>query len=142
MFLRPERTEILVHVTQASSVLDKSWKFQSPFFSTLILFSSKIFSSLIFHSPKFFQQLPNKCFSIFKKLQWFKKSVQWIKNCTWVYHMQSFPYENHCKCCKKLASRSWPRLITLTYFFFYVHSSSWLESKKCCDCCFLQQIRP
>ena len=27
---------------------------------------------------------------------------------------QSFPYENYCECYKKLASRSWPVLFTLT----------------------------
>ena len=26
-------------------------------------------------------------------------------------------YENHCECCKKLISRSWPVLFTLTYLF-------------------------
>ena len=34
---------------------------------------------------------------------------------------QSFPYENHCNCYKKLASRLWSMLFTLTYFFFYIH---------------------
>ena len=29
---------------------------------------------------------------------------------------QSFPYENYCKCCKKLVSTLWPVLFTLTYF--------------------------
>ena len=27
---------------------------------------------------------------------------------------QSFPYENHCECYKKLSLRSWPMLFTLT----------------------------
>ena len=31
--------------------------------------------------------------------------------------IQSFPYENHCECYKKLASGLWPVLFTLTYFF-------------------------
>ena len=30
--------------------------------------------------------------------------------------VQSSPYENHCKCYKKLSSRSWPMLFTLTIF--------------------------
>ena len=39
--------------------------------------------------------------------------------------MQAFPYENHCGCYKKLASRSCPLLVTLTYFFLiYTLSSS------------------
>ena len=53
---------------------------------------------------------------------------------------QFFLYENHCKCCNKLGSRFWLLLITLTYFFFYIHSPL-LKNKKCCDCRFLQQIR-
>ena len=35
----------------------------------------------------------------------------------------SFPFENHCKCYKKLASRLWPMLFTLTCFFLYIHIS-------------------
>ena len=31
--------------------------------------------------------------------------------------MQSFLYENHWECWKKLTSRSWPIQCTLTYFF-------------------------
>ena len=31
---------------------------------------------------------------------------------------QSFPYENQCESDKKLASRFWPVLFTLTYFFY------------------------
>ena len=34
---------------------------------------------------------------------------------------QSFPYENHCESYKKLASRPWPVLFALTYFFLYMH---------------------
>ena len=30
---------------------------------------------------------------------------------------KSFPYENRCECYKKLASRLWPVLFILTYFF-------------------------
>ena len=37
--------------------------------------------------------------------------------------MQSFPYENHGECYKKLVARSWPMLFTLKIFFFYIHSS-------------------
>ena len=38
---------------------------------------------------------------------------------------QSFPYENHCECYKKLVSRWWPVLFTLTYFFLtHTHSCS------------------
>ena len=48
-------------------------------------------------------------------------------------YWQSSPYENHCKCYKKLTSRSWPMLYTLTYFFSYTY-------KSCCDRCFPQQI--
>ena len=44
--------------------------------------------------------------------------------------VQSFPYENHCECYKKLASRSWPVLFTLTYFFLYMHSPLLLENGK------------
>ena len=36
---------------------------------------------------------------------------------------QSFPYENHCKCYKKLASRLWPVLYILTHFFL-IHTLS------------------
>ena len=37
---------------------------------------------------------------------------------------QSFPYENYCKCYKKLAWTSWPVLFTFTDFFLYILSSS------------------
>ena len=47
-----------------------------------------------------------------------------------VCHKQPFPYENHCKCYKKLASRLWPVLFTLTDFFLYKHSPLLLENKK------------
>ena len=43
---------------------------------------------------------------------------------------QPFPLENHCKCYKKLASRLWPVLFTLTDFFLYKHSPLLLENKK------------
>ena len=33
---------------------------------------------------------------------------------------QSFPYENHCKCYRKLTSRSWPVLFAITYFFLCI----------------------
>ena len=36
---------------------------------------------------------------------------------------QFFPYENHCECYKKLASRSWLMLFTLTTFFL-IHTLS------------------
>ena len=41
-----------------------------------------------------------------------------------------FPYENQCECYKNLASRSWPMLFTLNYFFLYIHSPYLLENKK------------
>ena len=38
---------------------------------------------------------------------------------------QVFPYENYCKCYKKLTSRLWPMLFTLTYLFLiHTHSCS------------------
>ena len=40
--------------------------------------------------------------------------------------MQSFPNENHCKCYKKFASRSWPMLFTL----FLTHTLSSFEKQK------------
>ena len=56
---------------------------------------------------------------------------------------QSFSHENHCKCYKKLTSRSWPMLFTLAYFFFffYIHSSA-SKIKGCYECCFPQQLWP
>ena len=55
--------------------------------------------------------------------------------------MQSFPYENHCKCYKKLALISQPVLFTLTYFFV-IHklSSSAAKSKVVAIIVFFQQI--
>ena len=47
-----------------------------------------------------------------------------------LYAVQSFPYENRCECCKKLASRS----STMHSLFFW-------KIKICCDRCFRQQIR-
>ena len=44
--------------------------------------------------------------------------------------MQSFLYENQYNWYKKLASKSWPVLLTLTYFFLIIHSSFLLENKK------------
>ena len=43
---------------------------------------------------------------------------------------QFFPCENHCNCYKKVASRLWFVLFTLTYFFLYIHSPLLLENKK------------
>ena len=43
---------------------------------------------------------------------------------------QSFPYKNHCKCYEKLASRSWPVLFTLTYFFLDITSPFLQQNKK------------
>ena len=37
--------------------------------------------------------------------------------------MQSFPYENHCECYKRLTLISQPVLFTLTYFFV-IHTPS------------------
>ena len=45
------------------------------------------------------------------------------------FSMQSFPYENHCECYKKLASRLWPVLFTLR-FFLYIHTLVLLQNKK------------
>ena len=42
----------------------------------------------------------------------------------------SFSYKNLCECYKKLTSRSWPKLFTLTYYFFYIHFPFLLENKK------------
>ena len=53
-----------------------------------------------------------------------------------LYFTKSFPYENHCDCYKKLTSRSWLVLFTLTYFFL-IH----IQIKRLCDCCSPQQIR-
>ena len=48
-----------------------------------------------------------------------------------VFLSQSFPYENHCECYKKLASSLWPVQFTLTpIFFLYIHSPLLLENKK------------
>ena len=56
---------------------------------------------------------------------------------------QSFSYESHCKCYKKLASRSWPVLFTTTYFFvIHTVSSSTGKCGSCYGHCFPQQIRP
>ena len=56
-----------------------------------------------------------------------------------------FQYKSNCKCYKKLASRLWCMLFTLTYFYFTLthkdHLFCW-KIKSCCDCCFPQQIRP
>ena len=50
--------------------------------------------------------------------------------CWWHdYIFQSFPYENHCKCYKKLAWRLWPVLFTLTDFFL-LHTLSSSTGKK------------
>ena len=44
---------------------------------------------------------------------------------------QSFSHENHCKCYKKLTSRSWPMLFTLAYFFFFfLHTLFCIKNKR------------
>ena len=43
--------------------------------------------------------------------------------------MQSFPYENHCKCYKKLESRLWPVLFTVIYFPLIFFSFSAVKQK-------------
>ena len=48
----------------------------------------------------------------------------------YLIYLLPFPYENHLECYKKLASRSWPVLFTLIYFFLYIHSPVLLQNKK------------
>ena len=56
---------------------------------------------------------------------------------------QSFSYENHCECYKKLASRLWPVLFTLiSYLFFSYKYTLFCWKIKSCDRCFSQQIKP
>ena len=55
---------------------------------------------------------------------------------------QSFLYENHCQCYKKLASRSCSVLFTLAYFFLIWTLLFCWKIKSCYDHCFPQQIRP
>ena len=58
--------------------------------------------------------------------------------------MQSFPYEYHCKYYKKLGSRSWPVLFTLTVLlssYTYTSTFSSWKIKSCCDHCFPQKTR-
>ena len=44
--------------------------------------------------------------------------------------IQYFPYKNHCECHKKLASRVWSVLFTLTYFYFLYIYSPLMRQKK------------
>ena len=44
---------------------------------------------------------------------------------------QSFPYENHGECYKKLVSRLWHVLFTLTYYFLQ-HTLSSSAGKQSC----------
>ena len=55
--------------------------------------------------------------------RWSSHSV-WCSSCRKYFGrwLQSFQYENHWDSYKKLASRSWPVLFILTYFFLYIHS--------------------
>ena len=53
----------------------------------------------------------------------------------------SFQYENHCDSYKKLASRSWPMLFTLTYFFLmHILSSSAGKEKVAVITVFLSKL--
>ena len=55
---------------------------------------------------------------------------------------QSFPYENHCECCKKLIQRSWFVLFALIYFFSHAYTLLFFwKIKSCCYRSFPQQIR-
>ena len=56
------------------------------------------------------------------------------------YNNQSFSYKNHCKHCKKVASRFRPMLFTITNFFLkYIYTLLfWRKIKICCDCYFSQ----
>ena len=66
------------------------------------------------------------------KEQFYGKIMQ--KMCTKSYSQtQSFPYQNHCECYKKLASRSWSVLFTLTYFFL-IHTLSPSAGKVVTHC--------
>ena len=44
------------------------------------------------------------------------------------------------ECYKKLASRLWLVLFTLTYFYLYIDSPFLMESNCCCDYCFLSKL--
>ena len=58
---------------------------------------------------------------------------------------QSFLYENHCDCYKKLASISWPVIFTLTiflYFFLYMQSPLLMGNKRLLWSLFSYGIRP
>ena len=52
-----------------------------------------------------------------------------------------FSIKNHCECYKKLESRLWPVLFTLTNFFS-LRYTPFCSKIKSCDCCFPQQMRP
>ena len=46
-----------------------------------------------------------------------------------LYILQSFSYKNLCESYKNFASRSWPILFTLSYFFLCIHSPLLLENE-------------
>ena len=81
-----------------------------------------------------FQVVLSFCYLII--LFHFKSKNEFILEICQVRHvkkrMQSFPYENHCKCYKKLLSRlsPVPMLFTLTFFFLYKHSLLLQQNKK------------
>ena len=68
--------------------------------------------------------------SLFHMKIWVELHMENVFDIIFLYAVQSFPYENRCECCKKLASRS----STMHSLFFW-------KIKICCDRCFRQQIR-
>ena len=77
---------------------------------------------------QFFSQVNDFSFSfIFQVLEMLLDFQYCISNILNNYR-KSFPHENHCQCCKKLASRSWLVLFTLT--FFYIHSPLLQQNKN------------
>ena len=61
-----------------------------------------------------------------------QKSIAIIVALSVIYinsRMSFFPFKNHCKCYKKLVSRLWPVLFTLTWFFL-IHAPFSSAGKK------------
>ena len=79
------------------------------------------------------------CWLVVKLFYMFSKTFDLFL--IYCYKMQSFPYENHCECYKKLTSTQTLAIYFPVFSFTYTLLVCG-KIKSCCDHCFPQQIRP
>ena len=114
----------------------------------LFMFKSWYLSSNIWHQLFL---LTMKSTSFFWKTiltaSWSEKYMFWTMFFVWntsnkALFIQSFPYEHHCECYKKLALRCRPCYLHLPIFSYTCTLLFCGKIISYCDRCFPQQIRP